>query len=101
MIKFRHLLDARGIQCEKLEPLNSRAGRYVKALETEKSLRPITLRIMKSSVSIFESFNSIRNNESFVHDNDIVDANEARFIFDNITSILRLLKSVESKDFGS
>ena len=100
MKKFRHLLDQRGIHFDKDEPLNSRAGRYIKALESEKTIRPITLRIMKSGISIFDGFNAIRNNESFAHDNDIVDAHEARFIFDNITSILRLLKAVESDAFG-
>lgn len=99
MKKFRHLLEARGVVVAKDEPLHSRAGKYLRALRAKNTVRPISLRIMKSGLSIFEAFNDIRNNESFAHDNEIVDHHEARFIFENIVSILRLLKSIEGTVF--
>ena len=55
---------------------------------------------MKSSISVFDSFNQIRNEESFAHDNELVDRLEARFIFDSITNILRFIKGFESTRFG-
>jgi hypothetical protein len=55
---------------------------------------------MKSSISVFDSLNQIRNNESFAHDNELVDRIEARFIFDSITNILRFVKGFEAKRFG-
>jgi len=101
MKKFAHVLNGRGITFIKEDPLHTRVGKYVKALETEGSVREISLRILKTSISIFESFNSVRNNESFAHDNEIVDHAEARFIFDGITNILRFMKAHEAAKFGA
>jgi hypothetical protein len=100
MKKFAYVLDQKGIKFDKDAPLQSRAGKYIKALESEGSIRDISLKIMKSSISIFDSFNSIRNNDSFAHDNEIVDRVEARFIFDAVTNILRFMKGFETSRFG-
>jgi Abortive infection C-terminus len=100
MKKFAYFLDQKGIAFDKDAPLQSRAGKYIKALEGEGRVRDISLKIMKSSISIFDSFNSIRNNESFAHDNEIVEKVEARFVFDAITNILRFMKGFEADRFG-
>jgi hypothetical protein len=100
MKKFAFVLDQKGIAFDKDAPLQSRAGKYIKALEGEGRVRDISLKILKSSISIFDSFNSIRNNDSFAHDNEIVDKVEARFIFDAITNILRFIKGFETNRFG-
>lgn len=100
MKKFAHLIETRGGTCGKDDPLHSRAGKYIKVLEAEAQLQPITTRIMKSSISIFEEFNNIRNNKSFAHDNEIVGLHEARFIFDSISSVLRFIRSIEASRFG-
>jgi hypothetical protein len=100
MKKFAHLLDERDIAWDRNDPLQSRAGRYVKALEAERELREITRRIAKSAISVFEQFNDVRNNRSFAHDNDLIDKAEARFIFDAISAFLRFVKSVEASRFG-
>jgi hypothetical protein len=73
----------------------------VRALESEQQLREITRRIVKSSISVFDAFNDIRNNQSFAHDNDLVDQAEARFIFDGVSAFLRFVKSIEAVRFGS
>ena len=39
-------------------------------------------------------------NESFAHDNNIVDQAEARYIFDSITALLRFIKTIEVEKFG-
>ncbi|HEX2752447.1 MAG TPA: hypothetical protein VHP34_04965, partial [Alphaproteobacteria bacterium] len=77
MKKFSHLLSHRNISCTQDEPLNSRAGKYVKILESEVELHEISLRIMKSSISVFDAYNNVRNNKSFAHDNEIIGLNEA------------------------
>lgn len=99
MKKFAHLLGQRGIDTNTAEPLHSRVGKYVKALEAERELRPITKQIFKNSVGIFQSYNDVRNNASFAHDNPIVEPNEARFIFDTIVAMLRFVRSVEAGRF--
>jgi len=100
MKKFAHLLAARAETCGHDDPLHSRAGRYIKRLEAEAQIQGISLRIMKSSIKIFEEFNHIRNNKSLAHDNEIIGLHEARFIFDSISSILRFIRSIEASRFG-
>jgi hypothetical protein len=72
----------------------------IKLLESQGRMQPISVRIMKSSISIFDEFNSIRNNKSFAHDNELVGLHEARFIFDSISSVLRFIRSIEAARFG-
>lgn len=100
MKRFAHVLTQRGISVGRDDPLHSRVGKYVKALEQAGQVREISLRVMKSSISIFDAFNTIRNEASLAHDNDIVDRVDARFIFDSITSILRFMKGFEANRFG-
>jgi len=101
MKKIAHLLDERGIVWDRNDPLQSRVGKYVKALEAEREIREITRRIIKSAISVFEQFNDIRNNRSFAHDNDLIDQAEARFIFDAISAFLRFVKTIETSRFGA
>lgn len=101
MKKFAHLLDERGIAWDRGDPLQSRVGKYVKALEAERDIREITRRIIKSAISVFDQFNDIRNNRSFAHDNDLIDQAEARFIFDAISAFLRFVKTIETSRFGT
>jgi hypothetical protein len=100
MKKFAHLLDVRQIAWERAEPLNSRVGKYVKALGQERELRDITSQIIKNSISIFEKFNHVRNNQFLAHDNELLDQAEARFIYDAITAFLRFVKNIEANRFG-
>ncbi len=82
------------------DTLNARAGRLFNPLRASGKVRPISAKIMRTTVDVFELFNSIRNNESFAHDNKLVDPAEARYIFDSITSLLRFLKALEGEAFG-
>ena len=100
MKKFAYLIEARGGSYGKDDPLHSRAGKYIKLLEAETQLQPISSRIVKSSISIFEEFNNIRNNRSFAHDNELIGLHEARFIFDSISGVLRFMRSIEAARFG-
>lgn len=100
MKKFGYLIESHGGTYDKDDPLHSRVGKYVKQLEAGTRLQPISMRIMKSSISIFDEFNSVRNNKSFAHDNEIVGLHEARFIFDSISDVLRFIRSLEASHFG-
>lgn len=99
MKKFSHLLATRGSIPDREEPLHSRVGKYVKLLEAERTLRPITKQIMKNCIGIFQSYNDVRNNASFAHDNALIEAQEARFIFDTVIAMLRFVRAVESSRF--
>ncbi|WP_395623354.1 abortive infection family protein [Sphingomonas daechungensis] len=99
MKKFAHLLAIKGSPADISEPLHSRVGRYVKLLEGERDLRPITKQIMKNCIGIFQQFNDVRNNASFAHDSKLVETHEARFIFETIVSMLRFVRSIEGNLF--
>lgn len=100
MKKFAHLLEERSITCQKELALHSRVGMYVKALEGTMSLHETSERIIKSSISVFDGFNDVRNNLSLAHDNQLLDQAEARFIFDSVVGILRFVKTLEEDNFG-
>jgi Abortive infection C-terminus len=97
--KFGHLLEKRGITCDRAEPLHSRVGKYVKTLQQERELRDMTLQSIKSAFGVFEKFNHVRNNQSLAHDNELLDAVEARFLYDTVTAFLRFVKSIEATQF--
>jgi hypothetical protein len=99
MKKFAHLLSLRGEQSNPNESLNSRAARYFNPIRKAGGMRPISEKIVKSTVDIFELFNGIRNNASFAHDSQLVDPHEARFIFEAVINLLRFVKSIEAKNF--
>ncbi|MGA8614118.1 MAG: abortive infection family protein, partial [Xanthobacteraceae bacterium] len=81
------------------EPLQSRAGKYVKALEQSYPLRDLTRQIIKNAIGVFDKFNHVRNNASLAHDNDLPHPAEARFIFESIGAVLRFVKAVEASRF--
>src|ERR1700722_13150918 len=101
MKKFGHLLDSCGVIWERKEPLHSRVGKYVKALEARHPLRDASRQIIKNAIAVFEKFNCVRNDDSLAHDNELPDPAEARFLFDSIVAILRFIKSVEAARFGA
>jgi Abortive infection C-terminus len=101
MKKFGHLLEKRGVVWDRAEPLHSRVGKYVKALQQERELREMTLQSIKSAIGIFEKYNHVRNNQSLAHDNELLDQAEARFIYDTVTAFLRFVKGVEASHFDS
>ena len=101
MKKFGHLLDRRGVSWERKEPLHSRVGKYVKALETTHPLRNASRQIIKNAIGVFEKFNYVRNDDSLAHDNELPDPAEARFLFDSIVAILRFIKNMEAGSFGT
>jgi hypothetical protein len=101
MKKFAHLIETHGGICEKdNDPLHSRVGKYIRLLEEKSQLQPISAQIMKSSISVFDKFNGIRNDKTFAHDNEIVGLHEARFIFDSVSAILRFVRAIEAARFG-
>lgn len=57
----------------------------------------MTARILKSSISILEAFDDVRNNQSLAHDNKLLDYDEALLIFNHVASAVRFLRSLESK----
>ncbi len=55
----------------------------------------MTKRILKSSISVLEAFNDVRNNKSFAHDNPVLNYNESILIFNDISNVIRFLETIE------
>lgn len=96
-IKYvRQLCDNHKISYDKETPLHSLFGGYVKKLAQEGLIESeMTERILKSSISVLEAFNGVRNNQSFAHDNQILNYNESILIFNNVSNVIRFLETIE------
>ncbi|GAP97811.1 hypothetical protein NIES2104_43630 [Leptolyngbya sp. NIES-2104] len=73
----RKLCDRHEIIYNRSKPLHSLYGEYVKYLKQNGFIESqMTERILKSSISILESFNEVRNNRSLAHDNSVLNYHE-------------------------
>ncbi|MGO4209648.1 abortive infection family protein [Terriglobus sp. 2YAB30_2] len=77
-------------------PLHSLMGTYAKFIQKDSSPTEMAVRILRSSISTLEAFNSIRNNSSLAHPNDsVLNKHEARFVFSHVIALVRFIEEVE------
>ena len=100
VVKYvRQLCDKHGIEHDRNKPLHSLFGEYVKYLKQNNLIESqMTERILKASISILEAFNEVRNNQSFAHDNRILNYHESILIFNNVASAIKFLQSIETDE---
>ena len=90
------MCNKHGITTDWNKPLHSLAGEYVKALKKERLVQSeMTERILKSSISVMEAFNKVRNEQSHAHDNNVLNYNESILIFRHINSSIRFIEVLE------
>lgn len=95
---IRQLCKNHNIEIKKDESLNAIFGKYVKFIvANEKIESQMTERILRYSIQVIESFNDIRNNKSFAHDNPILNYSESLLIFNNVTNSIKFIESIETK----
>jgi hypothetical protein len=95
---IRVTCEPRGITIIRDKPLHSVFGEYVKALRDGGHLEStMTERILKSSISVLEAFNDVRNNKSLAHDNPILNYEESLLIFNHVAASIRFIKALETK----
>jgi hypothetical protein len=93
---IRELCKKYSIEFNQDTPLHSLFGGYVKHLVKEKIIESsMTERILKSSISVLEAFNDVRNNKSFAHDNEILNYNESILILNDVSNVIRFIESIE------
>lgn len=98
---MRRLCSRRGIEIARDKPLHSLMGEYLKALRDQNVIESdITHRILKSTISIMEALNKVRNERSLAHDNDLLDHDESLLVFAHVASVVRFLETVESRVDG-
>lgn len=94
---LRNLCDKYSIQYDRKTPLHGLYGGYVKFLKKQNKIESkMTERILKSSISILDLFNGVRNDQSLAHDNQVLNYNESVLIFNNILSSIRFIESLEN-----
>lgn len=98
MKHIRRICDKHDIRYDKSKPLHSSYGEYIKFLRRNNLLESeMTERILKTSISLMDAFNPVRNDKSFAHDNDILNYNESMLIFKNVSSVIAFIESIEGK----
>jgi hypothetical protein len=99
VVKYlRVLCEKRGIRLDRDKPLHSLMGEYIKKLKEAALIESaMTERILKSSISTLEAFNTVRNNQSLAHDNQILNYNESLLIFNHVAAAVAFIKSIESR----
>lgn len=99
VVKYmRVICQKHGITTEKDKPLHSLIGEYIKRLKEKGHIKSeMTERILKSSISTLEAFNRVRNDQSFAHDNEVLNYDESLFIFNHVASAIRFIEAIERR----
>ncbi|MVZ67577.1 hypothetical protein GQF61_17145 [Sphingobacterium sp. DK4209] len=95
---IRELCKKHNIAYLQDEALHSLFGKYVKFLISNNHIESeMSKRILRTSISNLDSFNDIRNNRSFAHDNPILNYEESILIFNNISSTIKFIEAIENR----
>lgn len=93
---LRTLCEKHCIRFDRSKPLHSLAGEYVKELKKEEFIKSrMAETILKTSISVLEAFNEVRNEHSLAHANPLLGNAEAYLISNHIASLVRFLEVVE------
>jgi len=97
VVKYvRVLCEKHGIDTDREKPLHSLFGEYIKQLKKLGRIESeMTERILKSSISVLEAFNHVRNERSFAHDNPVLNYSESLLIFNHVASSIRFVAALE------
>lgn len=96
---FRQLSYKYGFKADQTTPLHSLVGAYIKAVKDRGvPLHEMSERILKTSISILESFNDVRNNASYAHDNVVLDSAQSRLVVASVSNLIRFVDSIENPD---
>jgi hypothetical protein len=99
VVRFvRSLSEEQGVTATKDTALHALFGGYVKRLKDAGHLESeMTARILKSSISVLEAFNDVRNNQSLAHDNPTLNYDESLLIFNHVAASIRFLRALDTR----
>lgn len=102
MVRYsRVLCEREGIDTSAGKPLHNLFGELLRAYKQRGLIESeMTERILKSTISILDAFNDVRNNRSFAHDNALLSYDEAQLIFANVASTVKFLSRIAHTDDG-
>ena len=79
-------------------PLHSLAGMLRKKYEQDELFQSsFTLIALQNSISLFDKYNSVRNNQSYAHDNEVLDTMEAEFAVRIMADLLTFIDKAKKK----
>lgn len=79
-------------------PLHSIMGNLCKYYKDNNLIESeFSLRALKNSISLFESFNEVRNSQSYAHDNKVLNKDESTLVVEIIASILNFISIIQSE----
>ena len=77
-------------------PLHSLMGSLVKYYEKNNFIQSdFTKQALKMSISTFEKYNGVRNNQSYAHDNDVLNNTEAIYVIEVVNATLKYIRCIE------
>jgi hypothetical protein len=95
---LRNLCDKHEISYTRDDTLNAITGKYIKHLVAKELIETqMTERILKSSISLLDAYNDVRNNRSLAHANKMLNYDESLLIVSNVVNIIRFIQSIETK----
>jgi hypothetical protein len=99
VVKFtRNLCLKHDIIIDAKMPLHTLFAAYVKYLRREAVLESeMSERILTTSISVFDAFNRVRNNQSFAHDNPILNHRESELVVNNVVNTIKFIESLEDE----
>lgn len=81
----------------KLHPLHSLAGSLVKYYRNNNIFgSEFAEQALKMSISLFDSYNSVRNNQSYAHDNKVLNKTEAAYVVKIVSATLSFIDEIEN-----
>ena len=98
---FREVCQRHGIEVSspdgQLHPLHSLVGNLAKYYEQNNLFETdFSKKAMKMSISLFDSYNSIRNDKSFAHDNNLLDKREAVYVVKILADTIGFIEEIEN-----
>lgn len=93
--RLRHLLAARGQNFDNKAPLDALFGAYCRVLSEVGTVSEFSLPALRSQYRLFEGLNQARNKRSLAHDNELLDASEAKFIVECVLATLSFIERLE------
>lgn len=93
---IRKLCLKHDIEYSNNESLSSCYGKYIKKIYADGLIESeMTKTILNAERAILDKFNYVRNNESFAHDNEVLNSKESMFIYKSIVNIINFINGIE------
>ena len=93
----RMKLNKFGIDYNEHKSLNAVFGKVVNFYQENNFMQtPMSIRLLRTSISNIEAFNRVRNDHSLAHgNNNIINKNEAKLIYNSIISLINYIESFD------